>query len=76
MQDSLLPGDGRIIAKAQTLLLKDASVKGLELDVETHNGTVLLFGPVRNPAHITQAEKIARNVEGVKHVQNELKIKA
>lgn len=67
--------DALVTAKVKALLVKDESVKGLEVDVETHNGTVLLSGLVQNPAHITQAEKIARHVEGVKDVKNELKIK-
>ena len=67
--------DARVTAKVKAVLLSDESVKGLDVDVETHNGTVLLSGLVQNPAHITQAEKIARNVEGVKDVKNELKIK-
>ena len=74
-QSSQPVDDAVVTAKVKALLLKDESVKGLEVDVETHNGTVLLSGLVRNPAHITQAEKIARNVEGVKDVKNELKIK-
>lgn len=74
-QSSQPVDDAVVTAKVEALLLKDESVKGLEVDVETHNGTVLLSGLVRNPAYITQAEKIARNVEGVKDVKNELKIK-
>lgn len=74
-QSSQPVDDAVVTAKVKALLLKDESVKGLEVDVETHDGTVLLSGLVRNPAHITQAEKIARNVEGVKDVKNELKIK-
>lgn len=74
-QNSQAVDDAVVTAKVKALLLTDESVKGLEVDVDTHNGTVLLSGLVQNPAHITQAEKIARNVEGVKDVKNELKIK-
>lgn len=74
-QSSQPVDDATVTAKVKAQLLEDESVKGLEVDVDTHDGTVLLSGLVRNPAHITQAEKIARNVEGVKDVKNELKIK-
>jgi len=67
--------DAWISAKVKTLLLKDEGVKGLDVNVETHKGSVQLAGWVNSPAQIAQAETIARSVEGVKGVSNELQVK-
>ena len=67
--------DAWITAKVKTMLLKDEGVKGLDVNVETHKGTVQLAGWVNNPMQIAQAEKIARSVEGVTGVRNDLKVK-
>lgn len=67
--------DAWITAKVKALLLKDEGVKALGVNVETHKGTVQLAGWVNNPAQITQAETIARSVEGVKGVRNDLQVK-
>jgi hyperosmotically inducible protein len=67
--------DALITAKVKALLLKDESVKGLDVNVEAHKGTVQLSGWVSNPAQIPQAEKIAYGVDGVKAVRNDLQVK-
>jgi len=67
--------DAMITAKVKALLLKDSTVKGLDVNVETHDGTVQLSGWVNTPAQIVQAERIALNVEGVKTVRNDLLVK-
>jgi len=67
--------DAWITAKVKALLLKDESVKGLDVNVETHQGTVQLSGWVNSPTQIAQAEKLARSVEGVKDVSSALQIK-
>lgn len=67
--------DAVITAKVKALLLKDDGVKGLDVNVETHQGTVLLAGWVNTPTQIAQAEKIARSVDGVKEVRNALLVK-
>ena len=67
--------DAWITAKVKTMLLKDEGVKGLDVNVETHKGTVQLAGWVNNPMQIAQAEKIARSVEGVTGVRNDLQVK-
>ena len=66
--------DAWITAKAKALLLKDEGVKGLDVNVETHQGTVRLSGWVNNPMQIAQAEKIVRSVEGVTGVKNDLMV--
>lgn len=67
--------DAWITAKVKTLLLKDEGVKGLDVNVETHQGTVQLSGWVSAPTQVAQAEKLARSVDGVKGVKNDLQIK-
>jgi Predicted periplasmic or secreted lipoprotein len=67
--------DAWITAKVKALLLKDEGIKGLAVQVDTHQGTVQLSGWVNSPEQITQAEKIARSVEGVKGVRNDLLVK-
>ena len=67
--------DAWITAKVKTLLLKDEGVKGLAVNVETHQGAVQLSGWVNTPDQIVRAEKIALGVEGVKGVRNDLLIK-
>lgn len=67
--------DAWITAKVKALLLKDEGIKGLSVQVDTHKGMVQLSGWVEKPSQITQAEKIARSVEGVKEVRNDLLVK-
>jgi len=67
--------DAWVTAKVKTLLLKDDGVKGLDVNVDTHNGAVQLSGWVNTPDQIVRAEKIALGVEGVKGVRNGLLVK-
>jgi hyperosmotically inducible protein len=67
--------DAWITAKVKTMLLKDEGLKGLDVNVETHKGTVQLAGWVNQPAQVSEAEKIARSIDGVKEVRNDLQIK-
>ena len=70
-----LVDDAWISAKVKALLVRDKEVKGLDVKVQTHKGMVLLSGWVNDADQIAQAEKIARGVEGVKMVSNDLRIK-
>lgn len=73
-QDEQRP-DAWISTKVKTLLLADHFMTGLDIKVTTHDGVVQLAGWVKQPEHISQAEKIASGVVGVKRVQNDLHIK-
>ncbi len=44
--------------------------------VETTDGVVQLSGEVANQAQSDRAEKIAKAIEGVKSVKNDLKVKS
>lgn len=68
--------DSAITAKVKSQLLADPQVSGLQVNVETFKGQVQLSGYVNSPDERTKAEQIARNVEGVKNVSNDLIVKS
>lgn len=67
--------DAWITTKVKAALLKEKGLDGLDVSVETMQGTVKLKGEVNSPAQIRQAETIAAGIEGVKSVRNELQVK-
>lgn len=67
--------DALITAKVKAMLLKDDSIKGLDVNVETHQGMVQLSGTVASPAQLVDAGRLAASVEGVRSVRNDLQIK-
>jgi hyperosmotically inducible protein len=67
--------DTAITARVKSALLAEAEVSGLAINVETANGVVQLAGEVDNQAHIDRAVQIASKAEGVKSVQNQLRVK-
>ncbi|MCE7914392.1 MAG: BON domain-containing protein [Nitrosomonas sp. PRO4] len=67
--------DSAITTKIKTKLLDDPVVSGLAISVETFKGTVQLSGFAKSKEEIAQAEKIARGVEGVKAVRNNILLK-
>lgn len=48
----------------------------MQINVSTTDGEVTLSGEVESQANISAIERIARNVEGVKSVRNELTVKS
>jgi hyperosmotically inducible protein len=67
--------DAWITAKVKALLLNDEAIKGAEVEVQTHQGLVLLSGQVDRASQIARAENLARGVEGVKMVSNDLRVR-
>lgn len=67
--------DSAITTKVKSSLLADADVKGLDIKVETNKGEVQLSGFVDSQAQIDRAMSIARGVEGVNNVQNNMTLK-
>jgi osmotically-inducible protein OsmY len=67
--------DQTITAKVKSALLGDPEVKGLQVKVETYNGVVQLSGFVDSPAQIPRAVELAKGVEGVKSVKNDLNLR-
>ncbi|VXC03402.1 conserved exported hypothetical protein [Luteimonas sp. 9C] len=67
--DSDQPGsDTWITTKVKSSLLADSDVAGLKIDVETVNGVVTLTGQVEQASQVTEATRIAREIEGVTDV--------
>ena len=64
-----------VTAKVKSLLAADDLLKSFEISVETYKGTVQLSGFVDSQQTINRAGQIAKSVEGVKSVINNLQVK-
>jgi hyperosmotically inducible protein len=64
--------DSGITAKVNTALIDDPTVKARQVDVETSHGVVQLNGFVDSAAAKERATTVARSVEGVQEVHNNL----
>ncbi len=67
--------DGIVTAKVKSALLADPDVKSFDIAIVTRKGEVQLSGFVDNQAQISRAIDIARAVEGVQSINNEMSIK-
>jgi hyperosmotically inducible protein len=67
--------DGIITTKVKSALLADPAVKSFDIAVVTRKGEVQLSGFVDSQAQIDGAIALARKVEGVTSVGNEMSIK-
>lgn len=67
--------DTGITTLVKTRMLEDPLVAGTSISVETLNGTVMLSGFAKNATEKMAAERIARGVNGVKLVKNEIAIR-
>ncbi len=67
--------DAAITAKVKTRLATDPTAKAYQIDVDTSEGVVQLNGFVDNSAGKQAAERVAKGVDGVKSVRNNLEIK-
>ena len=68
--------DSWLTAKTKIALYSDERVKGRQIGVETVKGTVMLRGKVDSDEARTAAASIARGVEHVKAVKNDLQVVA
>jgi len=66
--------DGTITAKVKAKLAASAEINPLNVDVATANGIVSLVGRVHTEAQKAEAERIARETDGVRGVRNLLKV--
>jgi hyperosmotically inducible protein len=62
--------DGWITTQVKTMLLVSPTVNGTTLHVDSTEGRVTIFGTVGSDAERTDAERIARQVPGVRAVRN------
>jgi hyperosmotically inducible protein len=67
--------DGVVTTQVKAALLADPRVKSLDIAVVTRRGEVQLSGFVDSQAQIDRAFELARSVEGVSHVRNDMSIK-
>jgi hyperosmotically inducible periplasmic protein len=67
--------DKSVEAKVKSALLGDPDVKGLAVNVEVNNGRVQLSGFVDSLAQKNRAAELARTVQGVQYVKNDLVVK-
>ena len=67
--------DTAITTKVKAEILGESSLKSLQINVKTFKGTVQLSGFVDSQQNATKAAEIARSVNGVKDVENDLIVK-
>jgi len=67
--------DTVITTKVKSKLIGDKEVSALDVQVETFKGTVQLSGFVGTDRERQRAAELARAVDGVKEVRNDLQLK-
>jgi hyperosmotically inducible protein len=67
--------DSVITTQVKTALLAEASIKSLDIMVVTRKGEVQLSGFVNNQGQIDRAMEVARGIEGVTQVGNDMSLK-
>lgn len=67
--------DAGITAQVKGKILAQKGLDSFDISVETVKGAVTLTGEVESSAQVALAEKVARDVEGVKSVNNKLTTK-
>lgn len=67
--------DSAITTGVKAAILNAPSLKVSEINVETFKGTVQLSGFVSSAENIATASSVARSVNGVKSVKNDLRLK-
>jgi len=68
--------DSWLTAKTKIALFADARIKGSEINVATTQGAMVIRGKVDSDAAKQAAEGIAKGIDGVKSVQNDLQVVA
>ena len=67
--------DSSITAAVKGKYVGNKDVDASSISVETLNGTVMLSGFAKNETERTTAESIAKDVDGVKMVKNEIALR-
>lgn len=68
--------DATLTASVKAQLVADKASNLLRVDVDTNNGIVYLNGTVESNEQRERAEQLARRVDGVKRVVNNLQVAA
>ena len=67
--------DSVITTKVKAAIFNEPSLKVAEINVETFKGVVQLSGFVSSRADMDKAVEVARGVNGVKSVKNDMQLK-
>lgn len=67
--------DTVITTKVKAAIFNEPSLKSAEINVETFKRTVQLSGFVKYQADMSKAVQVARSVNGVKSVKNDMRLK-
>ena len=67
--------DTVVTTKVKAAILNEPLLKSAEINVETFKGVVQLSGFVNSQADINKAVEVVRNVNGVKSVKNDMRVK-
>ena len=67
--------DASITTQVKSRMLSNPDVAGTSISVETLTGTVMLSGFAKSALERNTAERIARDVNGVRSVKNEITIR-
>ena len=68
--------DSVITTKIKARFIDDGTVSALRISVETYKGIVQLRGFANSTAEIQRAAEIARSVDGVKSVRNDIHLRS
>ena len=66
--------DDVIVDQVKVKIADDSEIGGQAIQVDSHNGVVVLTGKVTNDKFKAKAEKLAKKVKGVTGVDNRLAI--
>lgn len=66
--------DDMLVDQVRVRLADDPDVGGQRIDVDAHQGMVILKGKVRTEQQKVKAEKVTKKVKGVTGVDNQLVI--
>jgi osmotically-inducible protein OsmY len=64
--------DSVLTTKVKAAILDEATLKTLQINVETFKGVVQLSGFVDSAEHVARAGEVAARIQGVKEVKNDL----
>lgn len=67
--------DTAITAKVKKDIFDEPTLKSAEINVETFKGVVQLSGFVSSQANVNTATSVAKSVNGVKSVKNDMRVK-
>jgi hyperosmotically inducible protein len=66
--------DAALTAKVKTALAQDRDAPAMDVNVQTYDGIVQLSGFVQDDNQVRRAGQVARAVDGVREVHNNLRV--